>query len=250
MNIQPLSSDFWFARWFDSPYYARLYGHRDEAEARAFVSHLTTQLALPQGAAVLDLACGNGRHAEALHAQGLRVWGYDLSPTQLSQAQERTAPGLQFRRHDMRTPFPDRGFSAVFNLFTSFGYFQTDAEHRGVLDHIHAALIPGGHLVMDYFNLSYIRQNLVPEEEKNLDGVHFLIKRRIQKGSIIKDIHIQDGHLHSFFSERVRAYTPEALEALLQRQGFGVTHRWGTYAGDRFHPEKSPRLILFARREN
>ena len=58
-----MSQKEWFASWFDSPYYHLLYQHRDDNEAKQFIGHLTEALDLPQGAKVLDLACGKGRHS-------------------------------------------------------------------------------------------------------------------------------------------------------------------------------------------
>ena len=57
----------WFTDWFDSAYYHLLYNNRDEHEAEKFVEKLTVQLKLQQGAQILDVACGKGRHAKILH---------------------------------------------------------------------------------------------------------------------------------------------------------------------------------------
>ena len=56
-------SNNWFATWFDSPYYHILYKERNYREAQVFMDNLTHYLNLPEGATVLDLACGKGRHA-------------------------------------------------------------------------------------------------------------------------------------------------------------------------------------------
>ena len=53
----------WFASWFDSPHYHRLYAHRNVAEAAGFIDALVDRLRPRAGARMLDLGCGAGRHA-------------------------------------------------------------------------------------------------------------------------------------------------------------------------------------------
>ena len=43
----------WFAEWFDSPFYHRLYSNRDDHEAKRFVEHLVNHLDLQPGQHVL-----------------------------------------------------------------------------------------------------------------------------------------------------------------------------------------------------
>ena len=65
----------WFASWFDTDYYHLLYKNRDLSEAKSFVGNLCSELKLPQGSKVLDLACGKGRHSRTLHSLGYQVTG-------------------------------------------------------------------------------------------------------------------------------------------------------------------------------
>ena len=51
----------WFKNWFDSEFYRKLYAHRNEQEASAFVTEIIQELQPPPGASMLDLGCGNGR---------------------------------------------------------------------------------------------------------------------------------------------------------------------------------------------
>src|SRR6185436_13577956 len=106
----------WFATWFDSPHYHRLYAHRDEQEAAGFIDRLIDRLQPAPGAAVLDLGCGSGRHSKHLASRGLDVVGLDLSPESIRQARRSEHAHLRFGRHDMREPFGVGRFDAVFNL--------------------------------------------------------------------------------------------------------------------------------------
>jgi ubiquinone/menaquinone biosynthesis C-methylase UbiE len=60
----------WFKEWFETPYYDQLYEHRDTEEARDFISKLLASLNIGNYSKVLDVACGNGRHAQALEQFG------------------------------------------------------------------------------------------------------------------------------------------------------------------------------------
>src|SRR5262245_42698865 len=130
----------WFATWFDSPYYQRLYAHRDDAEAAGFTDALIGRLRPREGSCVLDLGCGAGRHARHLAAKGYDTTGIDLSVSSIAEAKKSEGPHLRFRRQDMRVPFGSKAFDYIFNFFTSFGYFETNEDHQTVLRNVAAAL--------------------------------------------------------------------------------------------------------------
>jgi len=114
----------WFASWFDSPYYHKLYDHRDYSEAELFISNLITYLAPPKSSRALDLACGKGRHSAQLAKNGLKVTGVDLSQESIDHAISLNIDNTSFYTHDMRKPFRINYYNYIFNLFTSFGYFD------------------------------------------------------------------------------------------------------------------------------
>ena len=130
----------WFASWFDSDHYHKLYSHRDTAEAAGFVDALVSRLHPKSGASVLDLGCGTGRHARQLAAHGLKVTGLDLSVRSVEAARPFEGRTLRFRRHDMRVPFGSRAYDYVFSFFTSFGYFDDPAEQTAVVRNIGRSL--------------------------------------------------------------------------------------------------------------
>lgn len=150
----------WWKTYFDQGYlreYAPLF-HAEEA--RAQVGRLLEVLAVPSGARVLDLACGQGRHAEVLAEAGHDVVGLDLSRPLLEvarrSARTRGIPSrpsrgsigraLRYRQGDMRRlPVEWRGrFDAVVNLFTSFGFFDDPADDARVIAEVGRVLRRGG----------------------------------------------------------------------------------------------------------
>jgi SAM-dependent methyltransferase len=236
----------WFESWFDSPYYPLLYQHRDDQEAERFIGKLLAELRLPAHAPVLDLACGRGRHARYIHAQGYNVTGLDLSPASIRDANRHAAPGLRFGVQDMRDPLPGQ-YVLILNLFTSFGYFEDEADNLRVLRNVVQALHPGGIFVMDFFNATKVLAGLVPQEEKLLGGIHFSITRTVENGIIIKRITVTDQDKVSHFQERVQALHADRILDLMQAAGLAEYARWGGYDARPWDPADADRLVIFAR---
>ena len=131
--------------WFGEEY-LRLYPHRDDTEAARAVDLIVRTVPFQPGWRVLDVACGAGRHARAFHAAGARCTGVDLSMTLLRLAHQVTTAPLV--RADMRQlPIRAGSMDLTVNLFTSFGYFERDAEHTAALDEMIATVRSGGWFV-------------------------------------------------------------------------------------------------------
>lgn len=244
------TSKEWFASWFDSPFYHTLYKNRDENEARKAIDSLLHALQLPAGARILDLACGKGRHARYLSEKGFDVVGVDISEKSIAYARQYEHDLLSFYQHDMRLPFRIRYFDAVTNFFTSFGYFDNDDDHLKTLKNVALGLRPGGHFLLDYFNANHVRSNLVMQEEKNVDGITFSIKRCVLEGYVIKTVEFSSDGRDYHFQEKVRMFSLEDLEQLCEKAGLTVRERFGSYDHAPFDREESQRLILIAEKKS
>jgi SAM-dependent methyltransferase len=238
----------WFASWFDSPYYPMLYRHRNEAEARVALNNLHHFLALPNNAWVLDLCCGQGRHSRTLHALGCNVVGIDLSESAIEHARSQATHGQRFEVQDMRTfALPER-FDAVFNLFTSFGYFDSDAENHRVLERISAHLQSKGILVLDYLNAIPLLDQKVQAAEQTIDGVRFRTAKKIVGNYVVKHIEVFDQETTHVFTEQVQLITPDDFTSMLQSCGFVIEKVFGNYQLEEYQPHKSPRCLIIARK--
>jgi len=152
---------------------------------------------------VLDVGCGAGRHARALAAAGARPVGLDLSGALLRRAR---AAGVPLVRADMRQlPIRPRSMDLVVNLFTSFGYFESDEDHARVLRGIADTLAGGGWFALDFLNADTVRDGLVPEEVQELGVGQVRITRALDDGGrrVVKTIQVPDGRR---FVERVRLF--------------------------------------------
>ena len=238
----------WFAEWFDSPFYHRLYSNRDDHEARRFVEHLVAFLGLTPGQSVLDLACGKGRHSITLNACGMDVIGADLAPKSIADAAEHSNESLSFVVHDMREVMSEKYFDVVMNLFTSFGYFDSTEDNKRVLNSIHDMLHPNGLLVIDFMNAIRVVNTLVKEETKEVEGTTFHISRRYDGTHIFKDIQFSDSGKAFHFTERVQAITDQDFSALLEACGFELIRTFGDFELNPYVAESSDRLILIARK--
>jgi SAM-dependent methyltransferase len=252
----------WYASWFDTPYYHILYRDRDYLEAGQFMKSLTSQLQLQSQAQILDLACGRGRHSIFLNRLGYNVTGVDLSESSIAFAKAKlnhirsgnlelgelgtgpvTLDRINFEVHNMTEPFPAT-FDAIFNLFTSFGYFDDPADNLKTIKAIKENLKPNGHGVIDFFNVRKVIENLVPYNEKTEKGITFKQSRRLEEGYIFKDIHFEDDGNRYHFTERVQALTLTDFKDYFDQAGLHLEHVYGSYQLQDFDAATSDRLIM------
>lgn len=234
----------WFEEWFDSPYYHVLYKNRDEKEACYFIDNLVKKLGLQPPAKVLDLACGKGRHSVYLNKLGYDVTGVDLSPASIEYARQFENDKLSFYVHDMRVPFYINYFQYIFNLFTSFGYFDNPAENDAALKAAYTGLQHNGLFVIDYMNCRKVIDNMLRRETKVIDGITFNIHRSLEHDFIVKKISFSDKGNNYEFYEKVRAIKHAHLVEMLERAGFKIIHQFGDYYLNPFIERQSDRIIL------
>ncbi|MBC3758783.1 class I SAM-dependent methyltransferase [Hyunsoonleella sp. SJ7] len=233
----------WFKSWFDTRFYHILYRDRDATEAQVFMDNLTQYLNLPEGGSILDLACGKGRHSRYLNKIGYDVTGIDLSVNSIAHAKQFENHRLKFEVHDMCSPYPKQ-FDAVFNLFTSFGYFDRDEDNLNTIKAIKADLNATGFGVIDFMNTDFVLANLVPEDTKTVDGITFNLKRFLRDGYIIKTIDFEaNGQAYSF-EERVKAFTLADFEMMFEAAGVYLLDVFGDYKLRKFDAPTSERLVM------
>jgi ubiquinone/menaquinone biosynthesis C-methylase UbiE len=236
----------WFEDWFGEEYLA-LYPHRDETEAQHAVEMIERELSLKHVNRVLDLACGGGRHTRPLADRWWTV-GLDLSAVLLKVAHT-AEPAGNYVRGDMRVlPFADRSFDLCVNLFTSFGYFESDAQHLRVLAEVARVMSIGGMFVLDFLNSESVGANLIACDERRI-GDQVVEQRRVitPDGRYVQKTISLSGSSKKFI-ERVRLFSVDELEMMLEESGFRVAAKKGDYVGAPVSGD-SPRAILFAVRE-
>ena len=236
-------TEAWYASWFNTPYYHVLYKDRDHREAALFMNTLTSYLNLKEGDTILDLACGRGRHSKYLSRNGFDVTGVDLSEESIAYAKQFENPQLHFEVHDMCLPYPQK-FDAVFNLFTSYGYFEHDIDNLRTIQAIKDELKPNGFGVIDFLNVKLAIKNLVPTETKKVENILFHIEKFVKNDFIFKNIRFKDGDEEFFFTERVKALTLDDFKAFFHQAEVELKDVFGDYHLNAFDENTSERLIL------
>ena len=250
MTDPPTTSD-WYRDWFDEDYLS-LYPHRSDKEACHFVETIWNKLNLEAGVIVGDFPCGPGRHSKAFAKLGAQVTGLDLSEVMIKLAHETTAgmyPQPRFLHGDLRSlPF-ETEFELVVNLFTSFGYFEDEAENERVFSELVRVLISGGTLLIDTVNPLWLIDNFSPKEIIKTEQFEAIAEKELIDNNrrVIKRIKLtRDGKTRKI-TESVRLYRTKDFESLITRYGLELLEFWGDYDGNPYS-ESTPRLILLARK--
>lgn len=157
--------------------------HEQDADATVQqVGLIEQELRLAKsGARILDVACGTGRHAVSLAARGHYVTCVDISADYLEATGRRArAQGVDVElvQSDMRDlgSLPRRSFDAAINMYTSFGYFDSDEDNVRSLTAIAETLRPGGRLLVDVINRDWFVRNFYPSEFARALGAEFVIR--------------------------------------------------------------------------
>lgn len=220
--------------WFQAAFgalYPIVYAHRDDASAEGEARFAAEALGMARGQAVLDLACGDGRHLAALALRGLRAFGVDLSSVLLGRARSR---GLAVARADLRAlPFLSGAFDHATCFFTSFGYFDTDEENVRVLREAARVLRPGGRFLLDVPDRAELERSLVPSSDFQREGFRMRCERVIEGSRVRKKVSIANarGEEVARFVESVRVYALPELRAILDGAGFRVFREAGGFGG-------------------
>jgi len=236
--------DEWYLRLFEAVF-------SPDRTARE-VAGVIALLDLQPGARILDLCCGQGRHAVLLARAGYHVTGLDRSTYLLEQAQRATVDAqveIHWVRGDMRW-LPWHGeFDACINLFTAFGYFEEEAQNQQVLQEVQHALRPGGVFFLDLSNHDHRLLSMCPRVWHRQKRAIVLEENEFDpRSSRFKTTFtwVEEGRTHSL-SHSVRSYTAPELVAILQAAGLVVTDIYGGFDGSELSLD-SERLIVVAQK--
>lgn len=255
MSVGTKSSDateFNYESVFEVEDYLHFYadGLTDE-RTQGEVAFLVRELSLDRPQKILDLACGFGRHSNALAGLGHSVTGLDLVPGFIEIAR-REAEGknlpVQYVQGDMRQINYQAEFDRILLMFTSFGYFE-DQQNLTVLKNISWALKPGGMLVLDTHNRDVFLKEMQPYllTEKGPDfmidrgSFDTLTGRWYNHRVVIRDGIRKD---KPFF---VRLYNPNEISNLIQQVGLQVDKIFGGFDSQPLTND-SQRMVIIAQK--
>jgi SAM-dependent methyltransferase len=245
---------FDFAEVFDAEEYLYFYeGTLRDEDTLAQVAFIERELALEPGAQIVDLGCGHGRHANELARRGHRVLGVDLVPgfLEVARAEASQHDGLtvEYALGDVRQLVASgASFDHALCLFDAFGFLEDDGN-EAFLRGAHAALHPGGSLLLDVRSRDWVVKNILPVTVLD-KGEDLMVDRHmfdVATGRLVdRRTYVRGGRARTVtFS--IRLYTLSELTALLRAVGFAVERTWGGWDGAPVHLARN-RMLLLARR--
>ncbi|MBN2496218.1 MAG: class I SAM-dependent methyltransferase [Deltaproteobacteria bacterium] len=204
------------------------------------------------GARVLDLCTGPGRHALELARRGFEVTGVDRNPAYLARAREAASEAgvqLELVCEDMRRFVREEAFDLLINLYTSFGYFDDEAENLQVAQNMCRCLRPGGAAVMELMGKEVLARIFQPRGWAEHGGVMLCEERSVEDWDWVRSrwIAYRDGRRHEFHV-RHRLYSGREIADLLCRAGFAEVAVYGTLHGAPYD-QKAERLVAVARKK-
>jgi hypothetical protein len=93
-------------------------------------------------------------------------------------------------------------------------------------------------------NVDFVKENLVKEDSKTVDGIDFKLKRQYENGYIVKDISFSIDNENFNFSERVKAFTLIDFIDLFEAADVQLIDVFGDYKLRKFNKHTSERLIM------
>lgn len=193
------------------------------SQTAAEVDHILSLARPKKEACILDAGCGIGRHSLELAKRGFQVTALDRTTAYLKIAKSKARKKnlkIEFVEGDMRRFLRPAAFDYVFNLFTSFGYFN-DKENLKVLCHFYKNLKPKGILVIEMASPRWLKKNFLQRTWHSLDGQYLLEERKLSKNrKRINTFWILLGkkQIEACFSHRL--YNTSELKTMLKQCGF------------------------------
>jgi ubiquinone/menaquinone biosynthesis C-methylase UbiE len=244
----------WWKSYFDKGYLTEYEPLFELTTDRVQVARLVELLGLPAGSRVLDLACGQGRHAHLLAEAGFDVTGYDLSKHLLGVAKKRgTGKNLRYKQGDMRK-LPvlwRRKFDAVVNLFSSFGFFADAADDAKVIRECARVLKPGGLMVWQGGSRDGVMAKFLESDWwESGDGTLIAQDREFDPltGILIIQSKWQKRARIEHREHRIRLYTATRLAELMRDAGLIVEQSYESFTDEPL-TRTSSEMLLVARRE-
>jgi SAM-dependent methyltransferase len=194
---------------------------------------------------VLELACGTGRLTIHIAQSGVEIVGLDQSASMLAHAREKAAAApvnIRWIEADCRQFELGRKFALIFMAFNSMQHLHDAKSLAALFANVRKHLAPGGRFIFDVFNPSIAILNRDPNQryvERQYEDPDRRGTITIEQTAVYDDA-AQVNRITLYFSLpgekdfrveplHLRCFFPQELELLVQRHGFEIEQRYGTF---------------------
>lgn len=263
--VEPKKKEWW-EDIFDDRYLATYVDIATPAATDREVSFIIEKLKPKKDGYILDLACGYGRHSIALAERGYKVTGVDYSSDFITQAKEEAKKRkleIEFLQDDMRKITFNNRFDIVLSLFTSFGYFTKEEDHKMVLKNISQSLKRNGIFLLDLTNAPPLLNDAILNCEEKADSIYeFSRTAKLSNGLEVATQHRLDAkrmrwHMRRSWQENsekksyntsVRLFTLPDITSLMEENSLFIEQTWGDFNGAPYTMD-SKRMIISAKKK-
>ncbi len=202
---------------------------KTNAQARYIIKKLN----LRPGRSFLDCPSGIGRISLPLAQKGIRVTAVDLVPSyleELTAKARRRKLRIATVQSDMRQIDFRNQFDAAGNIWTSFGFFEKEADNQLVLKRMFLALKPGGKFMLHLINRDWIMANFMAMDGFEVGKVMVIHKNSFDyAASISRSVwtFVKNGQVVSHNSA-IRMYSYHELRGMFAKAGFVDIEGFGT----------------------
>jgi SAM-dependent methyltransferase len=229
-----------------------LFNRKRMADTAAQVDYIIKLLQMQDGAKILDLCCGIGRHSLEFARRGFQVTGVDRTQSYLDKARQEAKTenlNIEFINEDMRNFCRGDTFDVVLNMFTSFGYFENADDDRRVGENVYHSLKSGGKFLIEIMGKELIARDFRERDWNEINGAIILEDRKLlnnwekieNRWIILKD---DQQVKHKFV---LRLYSAVEISSLLKQCGFSDIEIYGSLQGINYD-HKANRLVALARK--
>lgn len=240
----------WWKTAFNESYLTAFDDYYSAVKGEKEAVFLIQVLSIKKGTSVLDLACGQGRHAIALAQNGMKVTGLDTSAILLNEARKRAqmeGVTISFVNGDMRSYHDINKFEVVLVLGNSFGYFS-DKDNENVLSNISTSLQVGGWLVLDLPNTpGMLRRKMTGKQiQKNVNATVTTRTLNFNPETFRADLQwqISQNTKKVSFSGKLRLYTPPEINHLLSERGLVIRKTYGSFSDETYNIDTQRYLVV------
>lgn len=243
-------------QWYQEAYgefYLTFLRPKHDYEARA--QRVISLMNLRDHSTVLDLCCGEGRHAVPIAKQGFHVVGLDINPVALRMATEYASKervSVDWFEGDMRHIPCETGYDGIYCIGYTFGCLETDDDNQAVLNSAARALKPEGRLLLQIWPHDAIlrggvdNNTFTPSENGDILLQYHEFHPISRRWTLYHTMLHRDGKRNELF-QSYRLYTVAEISSMLKSAGFLVESIWGGFNEEPYELD-SGTCVITARR--